>query len=82
MSETASILDGSSLLVSTGNGDIAAQPDQPKVFFKDTASLALEIDRLSLPVLMPAELLERTLGAAWTKSAGEPGHAIQDSSRR
>ena len=52
---SVSILDGSTFLVSSPNGDIDAKPDQPQgLFFKDTRHLSkwkLTINRIALDVL-------------------------------
>ncbi len=55
MSDSISILDGSTFLVSQANGDINAQPDQPEgLFFKDTRHLSawnLTVNNVALDVL-------------------------------
>ena len=55
MSDSISILDGSTFLVSQANGDINAQPDQPEgLFFKDTRHLSawnLTVNNVTLDVL-------------------------------
>ena len=55
MSESVSILDGSTFLVSSTNGDIrAAQSDPEGLFFKDTRHLSLwklTVNKVTLDVL-------------------------------